>query len=270
MAVSAETWERERLLEALDSYTRGLSEPPHLRKWSGGSSPTFRQATDRDEVASPAHGAAQMEDAMTFVASTEEVDRHGDVVLVKGWRLGAYGRNPVFLWAHDYTQPAIGRALNVWKEERSLLARIQFAPTEFAREVAALYQGGYQKGMSVGFRPLQYEVRRDGQSGEVLGITFIEQELLEISAAPVPANQNALLKALDGAPRLRGYYFYRGFGESGAVGNPLDSGAETLPGRNTPGVDLGGTPTATAEVAWSDGLEEILHALRSARGVSTA
>ena len=132
--------------------------------------------------------------------STDEVDRHGDLVSVGGWRLQAYRRNPVFLWAHDYTQPAIGRALAVWKEGHSLQARIQFAPTDFAQEVARLYQGGYQSGVSVGFRPIQYEIRRDPRTGESVGIVFLEQELLEISAAPVPANENALRKALDAAP----------------------------------------------------------------------
>jgi len=143
---------------------------------------------------------------MTFVASTDEVDRHGDTVSVDGWRLGAYMQNPVFLWAHNYTQPAIGRALEVWKEEHSLLARIEFAPTDFAREVYALYQGGYQRGVSVGFRPLQYEMRWDRETGEPMGISFTEQELLEISAAPVPANQNALRKAIGSMPLMRGYY----------------------------------------------------------------
>ena len=66
---------------------------------------------------------------MSFVVSTDEVDRHGDVVSVNGWRLQSYGRNPVFLWAHDYTQPAIGRAVNMWREEHGLLATMEFAPT---------------------------------------------------------------------------------------------------------------------------------------------
>ena len=121
------------------------------------------------------------------------MDRHGDVVLAQGWRLQAYRQNPVFLWAHDYSRPVIGRALAVWAEPGQLLARLQFAPADFAREVAALYRGGYQQGVSVGFRPLRYEERRDSRTGAFLGIRFLEQELLEISAVPVPANGGALL-----------------------------------------------------------------------------
>ena len=81
---------------------------------------------------------------MTFVASTEEVDRHGDVVSVAGWKLDAYRKNPVFLWAHDYARPAIGRSTQVWTTARetggeagrgpalltpALLVKVEFAPT---------------------------------------------------------------------------------------------------------------------------------------------
>ncbi len=125
------SWGRERLLESLDAYRRGLSDAPLLRKWSQG---------EAHDVAEPA------QEQMTFEVSNDEVDRHGDTISVNGWQLQAYRQNPVFLWAHNYTQPAIGRAMDVWKEEHSLLARIEFAPTDFAREVSALYQGGYQRG----------------------------------------------------------------------------------------------------------------------------
>ena len=191
-----QAWERDRLLEALDSYKRGFSDAPHLRKW-----------TDMSALG-PSDGSQQSlpRDALTFVVSTDEVDRHGDIVSVEGWRLDAYRQNPVFLWAHNHTRPAIGRTFDIWKEGHNLLATMEFAPTPFAQEVATLYQKGFQRGVSVGFKPLQYDMRRDASTGKILGIHFIEQELLEVSAAPVPANSSALRKALDSAPRLRGYY----------------------------------------------------------------
>ena len=130
---------------------------------------------------------------LTFVVSSGAVDRHGDVVSPEGWRLDAYRANPVVLWAHDYRRPAIGRARSVWSDGRGLMAHLEFAPTDFAREVEALYRHGYQQGVSVGFRPLRFEERRDARTGAFLGIRFLEQELLEISAVPVPANRGALL-----------------------------------------------------------------------------
>ena len=207
-------WQRERLLESLESYRRGLADAPLLRKWSAGSfdrlrmSGSLADAGDSFDLLRMSGGvAAAVEDGneflrsekdaakeapMTFVISSEEVDRHGDVVLAQGWRLQAYLRNPVFLWAHNYGLPVIGRALAVWPEPGQLLARLEFAPTEFASQVAALYRSGYQQGVSVGFRPLRYEERRDGRTGAFLGIRFLEQELLEVSAVPVPANRQAL------------------------------------------------------------------------------
>ena len=130
------------------------------------------------------------------------------MVLAQGWRLASYRQNPVFLWAHDYTRPVIGRAQSVWAEPGQLLARMEFAPTDFAREVAALYRSGYQQGVSVGFKPLRYEERRQEGTGAFLGIRFLEQELLEVSAVPVPANRQALRRAMAQAPRV-GDYLYR-------------------------------------------------------------
>ena len=183
-------WGRERLLEALDAYSRGLSDAPLLHKWT--KSDVTAAGDDRDQP-------------MSFIISTDDVDRHGDVIVAEGWRLDSYLANPVFLWAHDYARPVIGRAVEVWSEPHRLLARMTFAPTGFAQEVALLYRSGYQRGVSVGFKPLRYEERRNDKTGAFLGIRFLEQELLETSAVPVPANSHALRKALDQAPLLGEY-----------------------------------------------------------------
>ena len=67
--------------------------------------------------------------AMTVALSTDEVDRHGDIISADGWQLDAYLENPVVLWAHDHRRPPIGRAVQVWREPHRLLARLEFAPT---------------------------------------------------------------------------------------------------------------------------------------------
>ena len=192
------SWNRERLLESLESYRCGLSEAPLLQKWS--------DREPQPEAQSEAQSTAgESEQQMTFVISNEEVDRHGDVIRASGWQLESYQKNPVFLWAHDYARPVIGRASSVWRDPGRLLATIEFAPTEFAQEVATLYRQNYQKGVSVGLRPIRFEERRHEQTGAFLGIRFLEQELLEVSAVPVPANRTALSRALDQAPRVGSY-----------------------------------------------------------------
>ena len=162
---------------------------------SGGPSALSTPASDR------AGSSAQRKDngaaPVTFVLSTDDVDRHGDVVCSDGWRLEAYRENPVLLWAHDYRHPAIGRAASVWTEPHRLLAKVEFAPSAFAQEVASLYVAGFQWGVSVGFRPIRWEERRDSRSGAFIGIKYLEQELLEVSAVPVPANRSALRRAGD-------------------------------------------------------------------------
>lgn len=91
--------------------------------------------------------------------------------------MDAYEENPVLLWAHDYRHPAIGRAAKMWTEPHRLLANMEFAPTEFAQEIASLYRSGFQWGVSVGFKPLRYEERRDEKTEAFLGLRFLEQEL---------------------------------------------------------------------------------------------
>ena len=272
-----DAWERERLLESLEAYRRGLSDAPLLRKWSGGQAGAADGPTQSGRIAGRYscrnsnggsngyqseyqvgyQGDAAENRPMTFVISSEEVDRHGDVILAEGWRLAAYQRNPVFLWAHDYTRPVIGRAVSVWPEPEQLLARMEFAPTDFAREVAALYRSGYQQGVSVGFKPLRYEERRQEKTGAFLGIRFLEQELLEVSAVPVPANRSALRRAMEQAPRV-GDYLYRTGGRCPDEPEPSAGRLiEVEPGETGPGL-------ASFPFQPRPGLAEVLAALRLA------
>jgi len=163
-----------------------------------------------DAVSRSGNGRSAGEEApaaLTLVASVETEDRAGDLIEAAGWELEAYARNPVVLWAHDYLRPPIGRSLRTWVEGRSLMATIEFAPIPFAQEVRALYAGGFMRGVSVGFRALESEPRRasraalrhaQGAAGSGRGVLFRRQELLEISAAPVPLNAMAL--AVDSPP----------------------------------------------------------------------
>ena len=231
--LAADSWQRELLLEALEAFRKGVGEAPLLRKWS--ESGNLAATADPASTANLASGGSQ-NSSMSFVLSTDEVDRHGDVIATGGWNLESYRKNPVFLWAHDYARPVIGRAVETWLEPHRLLARVEFAPTDFAQEVAGLYQAGYQRGVSVGFKPLKFEERRNEKTGALVGIHFLEQELLEVSAVPVPANRNALMRALDEAP-LAAEYLRR-------------SAKTPAPSVSTPSILSGGTGKAPIEAMW--------------------
>ncbi len=127
--------------------------------------------------------------------STGAVDRQRDVIHQSGWRLDNYKKNPLLLYAHNYQSVPIGRVDGIRVEGDALVGALDFAPTPFANEIRALVEGGYLNTFSVGFRPLKqaYNAERDG-------IDFLEQELLEISIVPVPANPNALVEGRASTP----------------------------------------------------------------------
>jgi HK97 family phage prohead protease len=133
---------------------------------------------------------------LTFTISTASVDRQGDSVAIDGWELGAYRKNPVVLWAHDYTSLPLARSLTEWKEGGALKSRVEFTPAGMARfndTVFDMYKGGFLSAVSVGFLPTKWAWAED--EGRKYGIDFLAQELLEFSCVPVPANAEALIEA---------------------------------------------------------------------------
>lgn len=128
-----------------------------------------------------------------FVLSTSAADRQGDVITQAGWDLGNYRKNPVVLWAHDYEELPVARASAVYIAGDKLKAVDRFSDDhELARTVAALYSKGFLSAVSVGFRPKKWawNEERGGMAAD-----FHECELLEHSAVPVPAHQDALIEA---------------------------------------------------------------------------
>ena len=127
---------------------------------------------------------------MAFTISTASVDRDGDTIDPKGWDLGSYSKNPVVLWAHDYSQPPIGKAANIKSTASGLQAEVEFLPkgvSPFADMIHEMCKGGFLNATSVGFRGMEYDEAKDRK-----GLDFKKQELLEFSIVPVPANPEAL------------------------------------------------------------------------------
>ncbi len=135
---------------------------------------------------------------MGFVISTAAVDRDGDTVDPKGWDLGSYTKNPVVLWAHDYSQPPVGKAVNIQATKDGLRADVEFLPkgmSSFADMIHDMVQAGFLNATSVGFKGIDAEVSKERQHG----YDFKKQELLEFSIVPVPSNPEALaLRGIEG------------------------------------------------------------------------
>lgn len=120
----------------------------------------------------------------TFTGSTDTVDRVGDVV-EQNWDLDNYKKNPVLLYAHDYSQLPIGRT-NPYMDGGKLKFDVEFVPKEiypFAGTVEAMVELGFLNAVSVGFKPLDMD-----------GTRIKRSELLELSIVPIPANAEALIE----------------------------------------------------------------------------
>jgi len=135
---------------------------------------------------------------LTMVASSQDVDRHGDTILQDGWDLGPYKKNPVILNSHRYDDATevIARAKSTkieGKGKKSKLVQVwEFAVEENpkAEIIFNLYAGGYLHASSVGFIPRKFKQNKDGSTDY---FTIEEAELLEVSAVSVPANAAATL-----------------------------------------------------------------------------
>lgn len=128
-------------------------------------------------------------DAITAIASTETIDRHGEIVSVEGWNLKNFKKAPRILWSHDHTIPAIGRATKIWVEGTGKSAKLMFKAvfqdiTDLGKQAKALVDGGWIDTFSVGF-----------MADEMIDNKFTKQELLEISLVNVPANPDAQITA---------------------------------------------------------------------------
>lgn len=135
-----------------------------------------------------------------IVISTADVDRDHDRVMPRGAILDNYLKNPVVMWGHSYMSPAdmIGRATNLEVTDAGIVADFELRPAANEADpqniVRLLWDGGWVRTASIGFRPIEM------QPNEFGGNDIKAWELLEFSLVNVPANQNALrlaAKALD-------------------------------------------------------------------------
>lgn len=130
--------------------------------------------------------------------STESEDRQGDIVRAAGAQVESYMRNPVVLWAHDYSELPVARTLDIQVVPGiGIRATFQFPDwgiSEKADTVRRLWAGGYLNATSIGFQPLVSQEIRSSQG--VRAQEFTQWELLEYSIVPVPANAEALRLAI--------------------------------------------------------------------------
>lgn len=138
---------------------------------------------------------------VSAVISTDRRDRDGEVLLPAGCMLDDYRRNPVVMWAHDYSGEPLGKCLEIERNKDAVWALIQFADTPRGLEVFKLYQSGVLNAFSVGFSPADSKWREatpeDTRRWPGVKRVYYRWSLLEISCVPVPANGDALVEAVN-------------------------------------------------------------------------
>lgn len=128
----------------------------------------------------------KQEGEIVGIASTENVDRQGEVIRQEGWDLRNFKKNPILMLAHNYNELPIGKVTNVKVEENKLTFKAIFSEaTQIAREAFQLVQEGILKAFSVGFIPREYDEKEPN--------VVTKAELLEISLVAIPANPQAMV-----------------------------------------------------------------------------
>ena len=141
--------------------------------------------------------AEQSDKAITFIASTANPDRYGDIVDQGGWDLKAYERNPIILLNHNPTQLPIGKG-KAYVKNGQLMLDVEFDKNdEVAQQVERKVRGGFINAVSVGFQPSESIARNklpaDHPYHGKSGYYFPKSELLEVSIVTIPANNEATL-----------------------------------------------------------------------------
>lgn len=134
-----------------------------------------------------------------FVASRQEVDRDGEVMLARGIDTQAFMKNPVLLLDHDRFR-RFGRVdslrVSTVDGAEALIGRASIVPPGVSAEADQAYAEllhGALNGVSIGFRPLEIDPTPilPGQRGQ----TFRRAELLEISLVTLPACPSCVVTA---------------------------------------------------------------------------
>jgi hypothetical protein len=143
----------------------------------------------------PVYGVTQV------LASAPLPDRADDVV-DPSWVLDWFRENPAVPFAHFYDQPLVGRAdpatitLDGHGALRMSIKWDTSAENPMGQLMARQYHEGIMRGVSVGFIPGTFTPRsqlpKDDPLRSERGFRLADNELIEVSAAPVPMLRQAL------------------------------------------------------------------------------
>lgn len=130
-----------------------------------------------------------------FIISDDAVDRMDERV-EQSWDLKNYEANPIVLWGHDPSQPenVMGNSLGIDTEKGDDNITRSSSTVKFSEAglnakadmVFNMVKAGILRTVSVGFIPKTFKEDEDGHD------ILADNELLEFSIVPIPANPRAV------------------------------------------------------------------------------
>lgn len=156
---------------------------------------------------------------VVVLVSDASLDRDLEVIVPRAWekRLDYYRQHPILLSSHDYSdlRKQIGKAINTWVDNKGLWQEFEYFVGEGNSEADWAWKLA-EKGIaaySVGFISHKAVTKFDDEYKDLIdnlireGIitedqkplkVFLDVELLETSQVLVPANRNAIQRAING------------------------------------------------------------------------
>ncbi len=161
-------------------------------------------------------------------ASTNDIDRAGDVIPTSVWEKGMqnYLKNPVILAFHNHSMP-VGRMVEHNVDGSGLFIKARVSPAD--DKIFNKVKDGIITGFSVSFRVL------DAEYNSQLEVFLIKElELLEISLVSVPANQNTLFSLSKSFANEDEYQSYKlQFVKDGEVAKGLETSVSDANSKST-------------------------------------
>ena len=133
-----------------------------------------------------------------FIISDDQVDRMDEIV-EQSWDTGNYENNPIVLWGHNPDEPenVLGTSLGLETEKGDDDVTRTKSTVKFSEEglnpkadmVFNQIKAGIPRTVSVGFIPKTFKTNEDKKD------ILADNELLEFSIVPIPANPRAVALA---------------------------------------------------------------------------
>jgi HK97 family phage prohead protease len=177
----------------------------------------------RDAAAAELAEGEQDADVATFVISTRRVDSYNSTLNPNGWKRDDFLANPVVLFGHDQSSLPVAQDIaNFVDENERLIGTARFTTADlysFGNTVGRMVRAGFLRTASVGFDPLAYVEAEDRaeDDDQFTPVDFTEQQLLEWSVVPVPANADCLVQDRSGIPEAQTRAFLGELIERGMV-----------------------------------------------------